>query len=232
MPVLVMAMTSVSWLHAQRDLRVTFEVRMDTSWEWFGHGSVGITTDDARENHRFGRYTETVVVSRGSLQRVRAKLQYEKFHGRSVSINFRGGPEDCLFMPTLSGIIPTDGSLTTLVIQRDEDCWNNRTTEASGGAFLKRKTFATGSDTSGIIPIPIRFSVRVVSIDRSDSALVSFSVDTLCKVIDRKVIQGFTHIRDDVPDEVFENIERALRRNFNSCTTNPNIILPIRYLVD
>lgn len=232
MPVLIMAITSMSWLHAQRDLRVSFDVRMDSSWEWSGHGSIGIKTDDDRENRRFGRYTESIAISRVALHRIKAKLQYEKFHGRSVSISFTGNPEDCLYMPTLSGHILTDGSLTTLMIHRDQDCWNNRTTEAYGGTFLKRRTFATGTDTIGTIPVPSKFSVRVLDMDLPDSARVSFAVDTTCKVIDRKVIQGFRHIRDDVPDDVFENIERALRRNFNTCIANPIVVLPIRYLVD
>lgn len=215
---------------AQRDLRVIFEVYADSTWEWMGHGTITIATDDTRENKRFGRHTAHVGIGRGSVQEIKTRLPYEKFNGRSVSIDYTGWPDDCLFLPRMSGLILTDKSKTTIVIQRNEDCWNNRTIGFYGSFALIRKLYTTGTDTAGVIPVQVKFPGRILEIDRSDSVFISFSVDSTCKVIDRQVIQQFTHLRDDVPDEVFDNIERALRKNFNRCAASSNNVVPIRYI--
>lgn len=215
---------------AQRDLRVSFEIQMDTSWEWTG-GSITIATDDARENKRFGKFTQTLPLGFPPEYVIKARLPHNRFYGRSVRISFYSAYGDCLYMPTISGILLADRSQTTIAIQRDEDCWKNRTTEVSTFAVFPCKLFSSGSDTTCVITAGSRFQARLLGMDRSDSAFIAFSIDTACKVIDRKVVQQFTHLCDDVPDAVFDGIEHALRKRFNTCKVVRDFTIPVRYSV-
>lgn len=224
-------LTPISVL-AQKELTMLIRADLGVFAGRYPGGTIEVSTDNPKENHRYGKHTARSYLegrTASSVAEVKADLPSAKFNGRSIMIKFIGVPGSCFVAPPIEGSSAVDGATFTLSIERDEDCWEAGTVNVAGSIWVPKALFAMDVDSVGQSFLQVEFPVVEDRMDLRDSAMVVVDVDARCRLSNRRIVHSFTHLRKDVPEPLFNSLERSLLKEFGRCRPRDGWQFPIHY---
>jgi len=220
--ILILSQFSVfSQLRKKDKIEITFNIT-DFEGKPIQSAHITIETIDKKQNSRYGSYSHKESVNNYDSSKesiFKLAISKSKFSDRKISINVLDMRNLAPYFKRYEKEFETVSNRQTIDIQMefDEEAYKNRTSTINFDVnYLLQPNNKKINNLDEVFKSSFNGKIYTEDLEKSilDTAIISFTIDTNCNIINRQIRKKILGLRTDIEKEVMNSLELRLKELF------------------